>query len=122
MWFQRVDCVILDDGGFIVMSNQDDHISKVILCILKILSIKHSSGKHSIESHQQFLHVWVKLEFEYGNDCSLQVTSQDVPHSGTTGTENILSSISGLGHEMPNKIGFNQISLIVVGACYFCNM
>ncbi|XP_013859633.1 voltage-dependent calcium channel subunit alpha-2/delta-1a isoform X2 [Austrofundulus limnaeus] len=26
---KRVDCVILDDGGFIVMSNQDDHISKI---------------------------------------------------------------------------------------------
>ncbi|XP_037552100.1 voltage-dependent calcium channel subunit alpha-2/delta-1a [Nematolebias whitei] len=26
---KRVDCVFLDDGGFVVMSNQDDHISKI---------------------------------------------------------------------------------------------
>jgi len=26
---QQVDCVILDDGGFLLMSNQDDYITQV---------------------------------------------------------------------------------------------
>ncbi|XP_017270318.1 voltage-dependent calcium channel subunit alpha-2/delta-1a isoform X2 [Kryptolebias marmoratus] len=26
---KRIDCVLLDDGGFIVMSNQDEHINKI---------------------------------------------------------------------------------------------
>lgn len=26
---QQVDCVILDDGGFLLMSNQDEYITQV---------------------------------------------------------------------------------------------
>jgi len=34
MLFQYIDCVILDDGGFLVMSNQDEYMSQVGLSIL----------------------------------------------------------------------------------------
>uniref|UniRef100_A0AAQ6AFJ4 VWFA domain-containing protein n=1 Tax=Amphiprion ocellaris TaxID=80972 RepID=A0AAQ6AFJ4_AMPOC len=29
VWFQYVDCVILDDGGFLVMSNREEYISQI---------------------------------------------------------------------------------------------
>lgn len=46
MWFQYVDCVILDDGGFLVMSNQDDDISKVgHFILLSLTKLKTKAGK-----------------------------------------------------------------------------
>lgn len=38
MRFQNVDCYILDDGGFLVMTNQDDDIDQVGLFILLSLT------------------------------------------------------------------------------------
>lgn len=36
VWSQYVDCVILDDGGFLVMSNRDEYLDQVGLCIVLI--------------------------------------------------------------------------------------
>lgn len=60
LWFQRVDCVFLDDGGFVVMSNQDDHISKVNCGILlehfKYLCAKYKMRKWgTLKSNNLFM-------------------------------------------------------------------
>lgn len=41
-----LECVLLDDGGFLIMANQDDYISKVGLSFTQSQPLRRSSIPH----------------------------------------------------------------------------
>lgn len=65
---QHVDCVILDDGGFLLLSNQDDYISLVsFVCIAFLfflpfpdISLLHSDCEEVIKG------LMIQRSYDYG--------------------------------------------------------
>lgn len=50
LWFQYVDCVLLDDGGFLVMSNKDEDLSKVGSNESVMLFNSHQGGSNKLHT------------------------------------------------------------------------